>query len=362
MGNKLKLGTFATNLDGGFTATTAEERHRLSWESVRRVAKLADAAGFEMQVPLARWRSLGGVTDFCGVNYEGLAWAAGVSGVTEHSHVYATVHVPVIHPIVAAKQMTTIDHISGGRFGVNVVCGWFPAEFEMFGATFLDHDARYRYAGEWIEIVRKLWTMEEEFDYEGEFFKIIKGQSQPKPLRKPHPPIMQAGQSGTGLKFAAKYADIAFRAINPDETNADVKRHFDELRRMGREEYNRSFDIWTQAWIICKPTEREANEYMDYVLGEKGDIGVLDGLPPNLVPREGPPEVLRKAQYRTLAGFGGGQIVGTPEMVAERLQQISNAGADGVLLCWVNYEDGLRDWVQNVQPLLEQAGLREPVR
>ena len=364
MTNKLKLGTFATNLDGGFTATTAEERHRLSWPTVRRVAESADGAGFELQVPLARWRGLGGITNYCGTNYEGLTWAAGLSAVTERSQIFATVHVPVIHPIVAAKQMTTIDHISGGRFGLNLVCGWFPPEFKMFGSPMMDHDSRYRYAGEWIEIVKKLWTAEEEFDFEGEFFKIVKGQSNPKPLCKPHPPIMQAGQSGTGARFAAKYADIAFQGVNEGETVEDIRRHFAALRKLARDEFNRSFEIWISTWVICRPTEAEAIRYRDYVLEEKGDLAVLDSMPPNLIPSgEGvSPEIIRAARRKVLGGFGGLHLIGTPAQIVERLSAFADAGADGVLLTFVNYEEGLRDWMRDIHPLLEQAGLRAPVQ
>ena len=65
-------------------------------------------------------------------------------------------------------------------------------------------------------MVRKLWTVEEEFDYAGRFFKIEKGFHQPKPVQRPHPPIMNAGSSAIGARFAAKYADIAFIGFYED--------------------------------------------------------------------------------------------------------------------------------------------------
>jgi dimethylsulfone monooxygenase len=78
----------------------------------------------------------------------------------------------------------------------------------MFGAPMLEHDALYDYAAEWLEIIRRLWTADDEFDYEGRFFEIVKGFHQPKPLQTPCPPIMNAGSSATGARFAAKYTDI----------------------------------------------------------------------------------------------------------------------------------------------------------
>jgi dimethylsulfone monooxygenase len=362
--NKMKLGVFASNIDGGLTASTVEERHRLSWDVVKNIAMTADAAGFELQVPLARWKGLGGKTNFNGCNYESLTWAAGLGAVTEQSNIFATIHVPVIHPIVAAKQMTTIDHISHGRFGLNLVCGWFPAEFAMFGAPMMDHGKRYEYAGEWIELVRRLWTAEDEFDFEGRFFKVEKGWHQPKPVRRPCPPIMNAGQSPTGARFAAKYADMAFQSVNENDTLEATRAKFDELRRIGREEFNRSFEIWTACWVICRPTEKEALEYREYCLRERGDPGALDGLPPEVLPsaKTTPPHILEQIRFKALGGFGGIHLVGTPEQIVTRLAEFSAAGADGIVLSWVNYEEGLHTWIRDVLPLMEQAGLRNTKR
>jgi alkanesulfonate monooxygenase SsuD/methylene tetrahydromethanopterin reductase-like flavin-dependent oxidoreductase (luciferase family) len=116
----------------------------------------ADCAGFEALVPVARWKGFGGATDFNGTCYETLAWAAGMGALTSHAAIFSTTHVPTIHPIVAAKQCTTVDHLSGGRFALNVVCGWYSQELRMFGLPPMDHDMRYAYAEEWLEVVRKL--------------------------------------------------------------------------------------------------------------------------------------------------------------------------------------------------------------
>jgi len=74
----------------------------------------------------------------------------------------------------------------------------------MFGLPPMDHDTRYAYADEWVEVVRKLWTVEEEFDYAGRFFKIEKGFHQPKPVQRPQPPIMNAGSSAIGARFCGQ--------------------------------------------------------------------------------------------------------------------------------------------------------------
>ena len=99
--------------------------------------------------------------------------------------VVATGHVPALHPIVASKQSVTVDHITNGRFGLNLVGGWFKTELEFFGAKMLDHDGRYDQASEWIELTKRLWTEYGEFDYDGEYFTVRGASAEPKPIQRP---------------------------------------------------------------------------------------------------------------------------------------------------------------------------------
>jgi FMNH2-dependent dimethyl sulfone monooxygenase len=147
---------------------------------------------------------------------------------TEKLYLFATSHVPVVHPIAAAKMATTIDHISKGRFGLNMVCGWFQPEMEMFGAKMMEHDTGYAYASEWVEIVLKLWT-EQWFDYKGEFLTINQGFAEPKPYQKPRPVLICAGSSPKGRDFAAKYCDINFSVVENIEKGTAWVKHIKEL-------------------------------------------------------------------------------------------------------------------------------------
>ena len=95
----------------------------------------------------------------------------------------STSHVTLNHPIIAAKQSTVIDHISGGRFTLNIVNGWVQPEIEMFGVPMLNHEDRYACAEEWLAIVKRLWTEDESFDHDGRFYKIKSGYLAPKPIQ-----------------------------------------------------------------------------------------------------------------------------------------------------------------------------------
>jgi dimethylsulfone monooxygenase len=158
--NKLKLGLFGVNVSNGCAITTLEGRHKVTWPTNLAIAQVADRYGYEALVPVARWRGFGGDSNFNGTNFETYTWAAALGQATDDICVLTTSHVPTIHPIVAAKQATTVDHITNGRFALNIVCGWFTPELEMFGVPQMEHDARYDYAAEWIEIMKLLWSRE----------------------------------------------------------------------------------------------------------------------------------------------------------------------------------------------------------
>src|SRR5690349_3101128 len=131
--NRLKLGIFAANADGGLALTTVPERWRAGWDDVVEVAQAADRAGIELFLPIARWKGFGGSTDAREWSFETFTWAAALAALTRRIGVFATVHVPMVHPVFAAKALATLDHVSHGRSGLNIVCGWNPDEFAMFG-------------------------------------------------------------------------------------------------------------------------------------------------------------------------------------------------------------------------------------
>jgi dimethylsulfone monooxygenase len=362
-GNRLKLGIFAHNCSNGCAISTAEGVLETTWANTKAISVLGDRAGFEAMVPVARWRGFGGPTNFNGSTFETYTWAAGLAAVTEHTAVFSTSHVPTVHPIMAAKQATTIDHISGGRFALNVVCGWFQPELEMFGAPIMEHDRRYEYAAEWLEIVRLLWTAEEEFDYEGRFFRIKKGFHQPKPLQQPYPAVMNAGGSAAAQRFTAQYADMAF-VVSQQDDHEKARAQAASIRRLAYEEFGRELQVWAKAYVVCRPTEREARDYLRYYVEEKGDWEAAENLTRimGLQSQQIAPEAMAAHKYHFVAGWNGYPLVGTPEQVVDGLQQIADLGLDGCLLSWVDYQGELEQWIAEVMPLLEQAGLRQPFR
>jgi dimethylsulfone monooxygenase len=352
---KFKIGLFAFNCSGGMFMTHAPTSFRVTWEQQRKIAQLADRAGIEAIVPVARWRGFGGETNFNGICYETFTWAAGLAEATENIHVFTTCHVPTVHPIAAAKMATTIDHISGGRYGINMVMGWFTPEMEMFGNKQLEHDDRYAMGGEWIEFVQELWAKDGEFDFKGTYFQSNRVEAYPKPLSTPRPVLINAGTSKAGLDFNAKYIDVNLTAL---DTHEDMKKHSELIKARAWNEYGRKMQVMTLAVVICRDTEEEAWAVHREII-EKGDWPGARNIMSILgIESQSSNAQIEKNQERFIAGWGGINLVGTPEQVAEQIQELSEAGMDGALIGFLDYAEEFPYFNDNVIPLLRKAGLR----
>lgn len=360
--NKLKLGLFCTNGHGA-ALTLAPGGHDMSWDLSLRTAIAADEAGLEAVVPYARWKAYASNSPGhkTGTVFDPFAWAAGLASVTRNIGIFATSHAPSLHPIVAAKQAATIDHISGGRFSLNVVGGWNRPELEMFGAPMREHDERYDYLGEWLTVLRRLWTENEEFDHHGAFFDIEGGTSSPKPLQRSIP-IMNAAGSPRGMRFAAEHADLCFVVVRSEDP-AEISQQVESYKSMAREQFGRDVRVWTHSVVVQRDTDAAAESELHRFSIEYEDAESVDAWLQLMEVNSQllPPEVAAAMRQRFAAGAGGFPLVGTSETIAQRLEMLNNAGIDGVLLTWLDYDTGLASFTQDVLPKLEKAGLRAPV-
>jgi len=260
--NRLKLATFATNMRGSVTLANVEGKVLGSWEESLRLAQHADRIGFDAVIPVQRWRGFGGQFNLSDRSFEPFTWATALLARTQRIQAFATVQVPIIHPVMAAKMAVTADHVSGGRFGINVVAGWFPEEFAMFGLTQREHQARYAYADEWTTLLKRLWTEDAGFDFEGEYVKAVDAFSDPHPLQDPYPVIMNAGTSGPGREFAATHSDLIFASL---QDMATAQRQIAEIKQQALTSQGREVRVFGRVHIVCRPTEQEAQQYFRWV-------------------------------------------------------------------------------------------------
>ena len=357
--NRLKLGLFGANCSSGRAVTIVPERWSGSWPDCVRLARMADRAGIEFMLPIGRWKGYGGKTDYQGETLETVTWACGLLAKTERLTVFGTVHAPLIAPLIAAKQFVTADHIGEGRFGLNLICGWNEGEFEMFGAKLRDHEARYAYAQEWLDIVKLAWSPREDFDFDGRYFSLKAVRAKPKPYDGTRPLIMNAGASPTGQSFAIRNCDALFSTISHGISLQETTQHVENVKAAARQ-YGREIDVYTVGVVTCRPTAREAAEYHRHCIVEHADWGAVDNILAmrNITPQTHSPEAFQRMREHQANGMGGLPIVGDPDMVARELAQLATAGLTGIAVSFVNYLDELPYFCAEVLPRLARAGLR----
>jgi FMNH2-dependent dimethyl sulfone monooxygenase len=360
-GNALKIGLFGANCSSGRSATKVPERWSASWEDCLALARLADEAGLDFMLPIARWKGYGGDTDFHGTTLETITWAVGLLGATKRVTVFGTVHAPLFHPLIAAKEFVTADHIGQGRMGMNIVCGWNEGEFDMFGVKQRDHDARYEYAQEWVDVVKAAWTRDDTFDFDGQYLHLKAARAFPKPYGGTRPLMMNAGSSDVGQAFALRNCDAFFVATAGSRTSlagnaAKVAEIKAQAQRLGRE-----IEVFTVGQVVCRPTQKEADEYYQHAIIDNADWGAIDGMLANksITPATIPPEeYVAKRRYFASHAVGGYPFVGTPDKVAEELAIISEAGVRGIGLSFVNYLNEVPYFCDEVLPRLQRVGVR----
>ena len=359
-GNALKIGLFGPNCSSGRAVTRVPERWSGSWPDNLRLARMADEAGIDFLLPIARWKGYGGDTDYQGATWETVNWASGLLASTKRITVFGTVHAPLFNPIIAAKEFVTADHIGTGRFGLNLVCGWNEGEFEMFGATLRDHESRYEYAQEWLDAIKLAWSPQDDFDFAGRFITIKGGRAKPKPYGGSRPLIMNAGASPTGQSFAIRNCDALFsnisNGISFDETAQHVKNVRAQARRHGRD-----IDVYTVGVVTCRPTLGEAEEYYRHCIVDNADWRAVDNIlaMKNITPQNHAPNEFQRIRNHQANGMGGLPLVGDPDAVAHQMAQLTAAGLTGIAVSFVNYAAELPYFCDEVLPRLARLGLRE---
>lgn len=352
------LGTFTSNCSSGMTITKVPERWDASWENNLKLAKMLDEAGIDFMLPVARWVGNGGETNFHGSVLETITWATGLLAHTRDLSVFATIHTAMNHPVVVAKQLATIDHISDSRIGLNIVAGWNQPEYEALGLQLPeDHETRYAYAQEWFDIMKKLWSTDGRFDHEGEYFNLKNVHGDPKPQREL--PILNAAGSQIGREFAVRNANYLFTSALDLERSKDENA---ELKEKGRAE-GRDVGVLTFSHVICRPTEKEAQDYLQYTARDNVDQVALDNTVRLQVAHAEsfPHDLLMQLKDAFAVGHGGFQLVGTPEQVADGITALHEAGFGGTTLSFVDYVEEFPYFRDNVLPILEERGIRTPI-
>lgn len=268
-----------------------------------------------------------------------VAYAAGA---TKRVH-FMLAHRPgFVAPTLAARQLATLDQLSGGRLAVHIISGGSDAEQRRDG-DFLSHDERYARTDEYLDIVRRVWTTPTPFDHQGDYYHVENAYSDVKPAQQPYLPIYFGGASAPALTIAGKHADVyALWGESKAQVAEQIARVRAEAAKHGRHiRFSVSFRP------ILAATEQAAWERADRILAETRRLRAVQGLSTgSALQSEGARRLLAaagdgvRADDRLWTGIAkeiGGRsnstaLVGTPEQVAETLSEYYRLGVSTFLI------------------------------
>ncbi|HEX3620816.1 MAG TPA: TIGR03619 family F420-dependent LLM class oxidoreductase, partial [Acidimicrobiales bacterium] len=198
-------GSWATPANCLRVAARAEE---LGYSSLWTFQRLLSPLGDEGPVLAPQYRSV----------HDPLAVLAYLAGRTSGVRLgVAVANMPYYAPIVLAKMLTTIDHLSGGRLDVGLGIGWLPEELEAVGVEAARRGAR---AEDYLRCLAAVWD-DDVVDYDGEFYRVPRSRVDPKPLQRPHPPVLLGGGAEPALRRAGRAADGWISSSQADLTRID---------------------------------------------------------------------------------------------------------------------------------------------
>jgi pyrimidine oxygenase len=286
---------------------------------------------------------------------------AGLAAVTSRIQLFATCAVLTMPPPIAARMAVTIDSISHGRFGINIISGWQRREYTQMGIWpgSEHYRRRYDYCGEYVSIMKELWATGQS-DFKGDFFQMDDCRCLPTPTA--NVPIICAAQSDAGTKFAVEHADYNFCSsggINePTRVAGSVARLVEANAAAGK---NCSALVLTM--VIADETDDAAMaKWEHYKAGTDHEaIAWRDAQAsddPSADPLAGP------NKRRTLGTIGlptqGGVLVGSYASVARMLDELATVpGVQGVMLTFDDFVVGMEQFGTRILPLMRcRQGLK----
>ena len=341
--------------------------------------------------------------------FDPLLVQSALAGVTEHIGLVATVSTTYLPPYHLARKFATLDHLSGGRSGWNLVTSGSEFEAKAFGLPHqLEHAERYRIAHEYVKVVKGLWdTWEDDafvrdqqtsrfFDpdklhrvhHQGLKFQVQGGLQAPRPPQG-YPVLVQAGSSSDGQDLAAATAELVFTA---QQTVEDARTFYSALKSRlsawGRGEDELKILPGVSPFVGRTEDEaREKFEQLQDLIDPAVGLGLLSaflgGIDLSRYPIDGPFPAdlpvgegwksrhelfnklaqrenlsIRELYKRVATGRGHWTLVGTPESIADQLEHWFTTGAaDGFNILAPTLPHGLRDFAELVIPELQRRGL-----
>ena len=339
------IGVFLPIANGGWIMSSNAPKLDASYAYNRQTAVLADELGLDFVLSMAKWRGYGGDTGHWDVSLDAQILIAALAEATKRVKLWTTVHTLLQNPAVTAKMMATLDQISGGRAGLNVVTGSYRGEFDQMGAwpEGVDHDQRYDLASEWITAIKRLWR-EPSVSLDGTYVTLKDCQSWPKPETRPF--LVCAGTSGRGMQFTLEEMDAIFLTGRDNEDLARVSRDAKARSRA----FGRTIKTYTMMTFVFGETDAAAQAKAEHFRAGL-DEGALRGMlrAYGFLDAEIGKENAFVASARS--SFMTPRLIGSPETVADQaISLMEQAELDGLMLIFPDYIEGLHILAEQVLP------------
>ncbi|MBA6109986.1 dimethyl sulfone monooxygenase SfnG [Pseudomonas asiatica] len=355
MSQPIKFAYWVPNVSGGLVVSKIEQRTHWDIDYNRKLAQIAERSGFEYALSQIRFTAGYGADN----QHESVTISHALLAATEKLKVIAAILPGPWTPVLAAKQLATIDQFTGGRVAINVVSGWFKGEFRAIGEPWLDHDERYRRSEEFIRALKGIWT-QDNFSFHGDFYRFHDYSLKPKPLQRPHPEIFQGGSSRAARDMASRVSDWYFTNGNTAE---GIKAQVEDIRNKAAAN-GHSVKIGVNAFIIARDTEEEARAVLAEIIA-KADPEAVNGFGSEVknagsASPEGEGN-WAKSTFEDLVQYNDGfktNLIGTPRQIAERIVELKAIGVDLILSGFLHFQEEVEYFGKHVLPLvrkLEQA-------
>jgi pyrimidine oxygenase len=358
----MQLGVFIPIGNNGWLISTTSPQYKPSFDLNREVVRKAEVFGFDFALSMIKLHGFGGASGFWDYNLESFTLMAGLAAVTTRIQLFATCAVLTMPPPVTARMATTIDSISHGRFGVNIISGWQRREYAQMGIWpgSEHYRRRYDYCAEYVTVMKELWTTGRS-DFKGDFFQMDDCRCLPTPTATI--PIICAAQSDAGTAYAARYADYnfcsSFGVNTPTAVTASVARLVKATEAAGRH-----CGALISIMVIADETDTAAQaKWEHYKAGTDTEaIAWRDAQAdddPSRDPLAGPNK--RRTFGMQNLPTQGGVLVGSYASIAVMLDQLAAVpGVDGVMLTFDDFLIGMEQFGTRIQPLMRSRADLSP--
>lgn len=350
----MDIGLFIPIGNNGWLISANAPQYKPSFELNKKLVLAAEGYGFDFALSMIKLRGFGGKTEFWDYNLESFTLMSALAAVTSKIKLFASTAILTLPPAMVARMAVTIDSVAPGRFGVNVVTGWAKGEYEQMGMwpgdAYFGH--RYDYASEYVQVMQDLWS-EGKSDFKGEHFQMDDCQLLPKPSQGKIE-IVGAGQSARGMEFVSNYGDYNF--ITAGGVNKPTK-HAPTVEALVEAAAKTGRDVG--AYILCMVIADETDEaamakWQSYRDG--ADVDALAWMSDQGAADKNAGEGSTARHINLPEGavnLGIGTFVGSWETVAGLLDEAASVpGTKGIMLTFDDFEKGIVDFGEKIQPLM----------